>query len=511
MLVNIHTKKLNLNKCSINDHISDWIEQDIIVPDSKPDAVKIVNLTVTPYVNDFEIMDGKIKVIGKINYFIIYMVDDEKFNTRGLFVSHPYSEILNVDGITSSMNANIDCRCKNVIYSLPNERKIAVKSEIVFDVCVKDCVEVNLIQNFDEESNIECKMCNKNFSNIIQSKSNIIASKEDVMLPKEAEDFFEILDLETNIVNTEFKESYNKIMVKGDIDIKIIYLADNQNESIKTVKLIIPFSAMIELENINDRSKFDIKYKMRDFSIKLNEDITSTKTMTANYQIDVDVVMYEDEELEYVEDFYSQTKELDYNSESVEAVSKNFIHTKNIDIKETLSNILPQNTTILNYTIDTNNINSSLKNGVVELDGNAKISLLLQDLSNMELENKVVDILINEKFDLENVPENMNGYVDIIGKNVSITQSGLDLEVRLSIDIRVNIENITVLNIIEKIEDRILNLLDMDSINIYIVKPEDSLWKIAKKYKTSIEKIVKTNDISNPDEIDIGQKLLIIR
>lgn len=511
MLVNMHTKKLNLNKCSINECISDWIEQDIIVPDSKPDAVKIVNVTVTPYVNDFEIMDGKIKVIGKINYFIIYRVDDERFNTRGLFVSYPYSEILNVDGITSSMNASIDCKCKNVIYSLPNERKIAVKSEIVFNIRVKDCVQVSLIQNFDEESNIECKMCNKSFSNIMQTKSNIIASKEDIMLPKEAEDFFEILDLETNIVNTEYKESYNKIMVKGDIDIKVIYLSDSQNENIKTVKLTIPFSAMIELENINDRSKFDIKYKMRDFSIKLNEDITSTKTMSAQYQIDVDVVMYEDDDLEYVEDFYSQTKDLDYDSQAIEAVSRNIVYTKNIDVKESLSNILPQNTTILNYSLDTSNINTSLKNGVVELDGNAKVYLLLQDLSNMELENKVIDILINEKFDLENVPENAKGDIDIIGQKVSITQSGTDLQINISIDIAINVENTITLNLIEKIEDKILNLLDMDSINIYIVKPGDSLWKIAKKYKTSIEKIVKTNDITNPDEIEVGQKLLVIR
>ena len=44
MLVNMQKKSLVLNKCSINENISDWIEQDIIVPDSKPDAVKIVNL-----------------------------------------------------------------------------------------------------------------------------------------------------------------------------------------------------------------------------------------------------------------------------------------------------------------------------------------------------------------------------------------------------------------------------------------------------------------------------------
>ncbi len=511
MLVNMQTKKLNLNKCSINECVSDWIEQDIIVPDTKPDAVKIVNVTVTPYVSDFELMDGKIKVIGKVNYFIIYKVDDEKFNTRGLFVSYPYNEIINVNGIKEGMNAVINSKCKNVIYSLPNERKIAIKSEIEFNIKVKDCVEVSLIQSFDQDSNIECKMCNKKFDNIVQNKSNIIASKEDIMLPKEAEDFFEILNLNTNIVNTEYKDSYNKIMVKGDIDVKMIYLADSQNENIKTVNLVVPFSAMIELDNINERSKFDIKYKMRDFSIKLNEDITSTKTMTAQYQIDVDVVMYEEEDLEYVEDFYSQSKELEYDNKVIQAVSKNVIYTKSIDIKENLSNILPPNNIILNYTLDTSNLNTSLSNGYVNIEGNAKLSLLLQDQSNMELDNKVIDILIDEKIELENLPSNINGYVQIVDKKAYVTQSGTDLEIKIVFDVCTNIENIVNMNIIEKIEDKILDLLDLDSINIYIVKPEDTLWKIAKKYKTSIEKIVKTNDIQNPDDIMVGQRLLIIR
>lgn len=511
MLVNMQTKKLNLNKCCINECVSDWIEQDIIVPDAKPDAVKIVNVTVTPYVSDFELMDGKIKVIGKVNYFVIYNVDDERFKTRGLFVTYPYTEILNVNGLKEGMNVTIDSKCKNVIYSLPNERKIAIKSEIVFNVNVKDCVEINLIQSFEQDSNIECKMCNKKFNNIIQNKSNIIASKEDIMLPKEAEDFFEILNLNTDIVNTEYKDSYNKIMVKGDIDVKIIYLADSQNENVKTVNLTVPFSAMVELENINDRSKFDIKYKMRDFTIKLNEDITSTKTMTAQYQIDVDVTMYEEDDLEYVDDFYSQTKDLEYDNEVIQAVSKNIIYTKNIDLKENLSNILPPNNVILNYTLDTSNINTSINNGSVNVEGNAKLSLLLQDQSNMELENKVIDILIDEKLELENLEDNICGYVEIVGKKAYVTQSGTDLEIKIVLDINTNIQNVVNMNVIEKVEDKVLNFLDLDSINIYIVKPGDSLWKIAKKYKTSIEKIVKTNDITNPDDIAIGQRLLIIR
>lgn len=46
---------------------------------------------------------------------------------------------------------------------------------------------------------------------------------------------------------------------------------------------------------------------------------------------------------------------------------------------------------------------------------------------------------------------------------------------------------------------------------IYMVQPRDTLWKIAKRYRTTVENILAVNEIENPDLIYPGQKLLIIK
>ncbi|HBF65730.1 MAG TPA: hypothetical protein DDW34_08305 [Clostridium sp.] len=46
---------------------------------------------------------------------------------------------------------------------------------------------------------------------------------------------------------------------------------------------------------------------------------------------------------------------------------------------------------------------------------------------------------------------------------------------------------------------------------IYTVQPGDSLWKIAKHFDTTIDRILMVNDIEDPDKIYPGQKLLIIK
>ena len=49
----------------------------------------------------------------------------------------------------------------------------------------------------------------------------------------------------------------------------------------------------------------------------------------------------------------------------------------------------------------------------------------------------------------------------------------------------------------------------MDSNEFYIVKAGDNLTKIAKLHKTSVEKLVKLNNIKNKNLIVVGQKIKI--
>ena len=49
------------------------------------------------------------------------------------------------------------------------------------------------------------------------------------------------------------------------------------------------------------------------------------------------------------------------------------------------------------------------------------------------------------------------------------------------------------------------------SMIIYFVKPGDSLWKIAKRFKSTIKEISNLNEIANEDKINVGDKLYIPR
>ena len=511
MLVNTENKGLDLYTIPIRESVSVWIEQDILVTDTKPDAIKIVNVTVNPYITDTEVMDNKIKVTGKINYYIIYRTNETNMGTRGLFVSLPYTQVLNIKGIKKDTDVRVKPMVKNVIYSLPNERKISIKTEVIFKVKALESMHVDLIQSFSPEYKVETKLNRGEFNNLIRNKYSIIASREDIMLPKENEDFYEILKMETSIVNTEYKESYNKIMVKGDISVNILYLVDNQDTEIKKVTLEIPFSGMIEMDNISDKSKFTLDFVMNDFNIRPNIEMSTTKTMSVDFQIGVYVNMFEQEDVSYVDDFYSEDKELKYEKIITRAIRDENITMKNIDIKETLNNALSDNSKLLDYTIDTSYIVLKQVTNNVNVEGNLKIGILIQNLDSLEIENKIVDVLVSEEFIIDENNQDTNISLDIFVDKVNISQNGTDMDIKLKLNLEIKSENIVNLNLADKIEVDDLNVSNLDSMNIYIVKAKDSLWSIAKKYNTTVDKITQTNDITDQSIINVGQKILIIR
>lgn len=508
MSVVTNNMKICLNKMKIVQKDEKWIEQDIIVPDNMPDALKIINVSAFPYISDVEISKGRVKIVGKINYSVIYRANDENMSIRGLNSSCPYSVILDNDKIKEGCDVIVESNLKNIIYSLPNERKIAVKNEIQYNLEIIENAIVDVIKDFPNNDNIEFNKCINSFSNIKEVKSGYISSNENVVISKDSPAMYEILKYNYKIKDTDYKESYNKLLLKGVIEINVLYLGDAN--MICKEKVEVPFSGMVETENLTDNAKIDIRYIVRDLNIHINPDIEQ-KTLSVDYKVEYRITISENQETEYVDDFYSKNSNLKYDSKTIEVSSRNVDVVREISINDSISDIIPEGYKIIDYDIDTSGVTLQLLEDNIKANGVAKINVILQNKENGELENRSLDVMIDDNIALEDSWKDSNINIKIKDKKLVVTQNGNSIDYKIIVYIEIDVEKVITLNSVEKIEEEPINLKNISSINIYIVKPGDSIWKIAKKYKTSMENIIRTNSIENPDLIDIGEKILVIR
>jgi len=118
------------------------------------------------------------------------------------------------------------------------------------------------------------------------------------------------------------------------------------------------------------------------------------------------------------------------------------------------------------------------------------------------------------EYNIENPMQDENVSVEtktnIINKNFDVKSNG-DVECTIDIESETEFLKNTNMNIIDniEIEENDADSGDYDSLIIYIVQKGDTLWKIAKKFRSTVEDISTINGIENQNQIQVGQKIYI--
>lgn len=82
----VETEKENvcINQIIGQKRAETFVEGDVIVNDVKPDVLNIISANGIACVYKKEVMDGKIRLDGSINTYVIYMADSEESTVRSL-------------------------------------------------------------------------------------------------------------------------------------------------------------------------------------------------------------------------------------------------------------------------------------------------------------------------------------------------------------------------------------------------------------------------------------------
>lgn len=507
MSISLNKEELKLSRYVLKDKTTVWLEQEVLVPDIKPDVMKIIRVEAVPFIQDTEINEGSIKVSGRVNYYILYRSMDGGA-LKGITAEYPFAQSINTSLVKSGMNLELDVVARNIVYSLPNERKIMLKTELVFGYLVTDIATVSLPVNIENGENIEYLVANDVFNNIIDIKKEEIEVAEEIILPDDMTGIEEIVRVSYNIGNSDYKVSYNKILVKGDLNLNLLYVKSGETSTLATHKLTVPFAGMIEFENISDTNKFEIKYTLQNLQLTL----TGGENNVINVQgmMLVRATMYEEKEVAHIADFYSTDKKLIYNSEEVAVIKNKTNFEKEINLNERIGT-LDENGKIIDYEVDTTSLVTSISGSNLYISGNVKVPVTYENTSTGVVDSKSFDIGVENTIPLGKEVDEKNVIItfDVIKKDVSLNNG--NVEANIILKVKVDIANTDKIIVIQDIDEQNIDESNFDSMYIYIVKSGDTLWSIAKKYKTTVAKIANVNNINDENKIDVGQKLLLIR
>ena len=145
-------------------------------------------------------------------------------------------------------------------------------------------------------------------------------------------------------------------------------------------------------------------------------------------------------------------------------------------------------------------------------EGEINVRFIYSNTQENSINTKKIVIPFNHNMNCEGINQNtkVQVKVEVSSKDVIIMPDE-SAEMKIDLNLLVDIFKNTEMNVITDLNVEENREIDNYSIIIYFVKPGDTLWKIAKKFRSTVENIVKINEIEDENKIYVGQQLFIPR
>lgn len=505
--MNIETLKENLclNQIVSQSKESLVVEGDVIIPDIKPDILSAINTSGNVCIYKKEILDSKVKIEGGVQVYLMYLADDEKSSVRGVNTVLDFSSFIKMENVNSSMNLETCVNIKEIECKVLNGRKVNVKAFLEAKITVFKNNSVEFVRQIANDETIQVLSADNCIDAFIGRGSTKVYAKDTISID-EQDGFVEVLKNSYTISNKEIKTSYNKILIKADLKVNICYLTENGK--ISEIEKVIPIMGFIDMQDISDDDICNISFETRNIMVKPNSQ--EEHSIYVEIEIDVYCNAYEKKNLEIIQDLYSPSENLRINQKMITLQNENNEVKDELNINETIE--IPDLKDGKVYSVEVfPKINNEYINGEkVVYEGELVFTFIYFSDSSNRVETKEFKTAINRAVFINGLTTDcyLNSSIEVLGKKMQINSNG-KIDINVDMQIVCDCTKMSNINVIDSIETDDNGDNSIYSMVVYFVKPGDTIWNIAKKFKSTIKAISVVNGIDDESSINAGQQLFI--
>ena len=506
MEINTTKETLNVNKVISEKKEIINIQGDMIVPDSKPDILNTINTSGNICVYKKEVMDGKIKIDGNILTYIMYLADCNESrtdNVRGVNTSLDFSENISVPELKSDMNADIMPKIKLIECNVINGRKIGIKVTIEVQIKIYKQESIDVITDLNN-SNIQILSKNMKVNSMIGSGTTKTSVKENVSIPS-TDELAEILSAHIGLVDKDNKISYNKILAKAEMEIKMVYLTEDGR--ICNFQGRLPVVGFIDMPNIKDENICETSYIIRNILIKPNN--VEEHSVYVEMEVEISCRAYEEMKIQAIQDMYCPGEKMTFNKDMVNTVANKQCKKNVCNIREKIDVPELENGKILDALINPIINKENKLSGKIMFEGEIEVNLIFADNSAVGINTKKLTIPFEQTVDDVDTSDDYKFDTNIeVNLQEVLNQAGT-VSANVDLNFETNTYKNSTIPVISNISMEEEEDLEDYSVIIYVVKNGDSLWKIAKRFGSTVDDIARVNGMERPDRLMTGEKIYI--
>jgi LysM repeat protein len=494
------------------------VEHDIIVPDINPDVLRILFLDGEVIEKKTEALQDKVSVKGIVRYKILYVSDDKDQSIKSINTSYDFSHIFDVGSSSSKMKARIKSDIEHIDYEILNGRKINVKTIVKLKAKIFSETEQNFVSELKGVEDLQVLRKNVDIYCYLGENTSNYTLDEALEIPAGKPSIKEILRTDVRITGKDYKIADDKIIAKGDINILTLYVGDTEERSIEFMEHEMSFTQALEFQGIGEDSECDIDYNIEEFFFSPEEDSDGElRILRSEVKVSIWAQANNKRNLEIISDAYSMNSKIDFENQLFKTNRVVCQDKSQVILKEVvkINGDNPDILQVFNVLSKPNLFESTISDSGVSIEGSVNNGILyVANNKEQPVFCHYSEIPFKHNVELENVRVGMNCEVDLEVEHCNFSMvSENEVEVRVIVNVNTKVLDEVQYSLITEATENEEDRVDSDSfasLTVYFSQPGDDLWKVAKKYLTTVEDVKKFNKIEE-EKLEVGKQIIIPR
>lgn len=481
---------------------------DMVVPDSKPDVIKVISVSARADIKEINVKKDRITFLGCINYDVVYFSDSDSDRIKTIVYQAPMSHQDDFFDFSDGDSISAEVVCHKCSFSLSNSRKISLSTLVEFKVYAIHNRMIDMAVTNDDRYHLPCLTERITPINRIMCINDRFVVEDTIEMDEG--DVREIIKVHSVVTDKEYKIISNKTFIKGTMISNVIFYDEDMRINSRTH--ITDFSEVIETRNLTQDMIADISLEVVCVS---GEVYSEAGVCDIGLRTDIRVTLsaYEEIGLDIVSDVYCPDCKTNVSKDHIKAFELSAMGEETVTIREVIDFDKDKCDKIALVECDAKLKDKKVEKEKLRTNGVATITLMYIGDNNSMIYSRILDADFESVTDAKGCMNDDMVKTRICFGEISIKYlPGNKAEISIPVIMEHSILRALECEYIKSVsvdEGCIYDKSNEASMTIHFARDNDSLWNIAKSYHTTVEEIVKVNSLDEKIPLKTRQLLLI--
>lgn len=501
MELNLTHEIIRVNETIFDGTLEQAVELDYSLPDYYPGIFKVLKCILHPSIYNCRVSGNQLVADGVSVIKLLYLGEGSN-QVHSLEQKIPFSKTVEMKGEADRPVIHYTVKADYINCRVVNPSRIDLRGSVSIRIRVCDQKE-EMVVSGAEGAGVQLNQWSQRVgSEHLWGTKQFSASEEVEAKPAVGE----LLAYHACACAGETKIISNKLVVKGEVMLHLLYRPESEEMGLQTMDCTIPVSQILDLQGVDEDYRCCVSIDVTNLELSLESGESGTVI-----RIEMDLTVCGDAFLEKDISCVSDAFSTQYQSE----LTSRELKTEQL-VKLLSDSLVAKQTVGLNGAREVQDVwcdvgNIAVQPGTDTLDftGELRAVIVYEDEEGVPgVQEKTIPIDFKLAGSVPGNSLNCDTRLCVAGLEFSFSSGELELRAELRISGRISCEKrLTAVTGITLDETRPKEKNNDAALTIYYADEGEQVWEIAKRYNTSVNAIVEENGL---DQMTIPQRSMIL-